>query len=253
MKVVTAEAPAEKFDTDLKLPQWQLEPDDEAMQANPDGYLYCRSGRQHHRARRATRARCTDDGALDAASRACPVPESRAASGGGRFPEPGDRAAGRSASPRPRPFADTQAALISARVWRASTPLPKQADQEQRRTPACWAARLRAKPVSDRERAVELRYQAPSPSSASAPTSGRPALPHGHGLTRTASRERARSSRGTRRPERRSMKRGAGVSAMGSPPAHHAPAPAGAVRRWRASAPPATSSANRTIRPAHQP
>ena len=40
MKIATAKRPPEKFDTDLKLPQWQLEPDDEAMQANPDGYFY---------------------------------------------------------------------------------------------------------------------------------------------------------------------------------------------------------------------
>ncbi len=40
MKVATAKRPLEKFDTDLKLPSWQLEPDDEVMQANPDGYFY---------------------------------------------------------------------------------------------------------------------------------------------------------------------------------------------------------------------
>jgi penicillin-binding protein 1A len=40
MKVATAKRPPERFDTDLKLPQWQLEPDDEVMQANPDGYFY---------------------------------------------------------------------------------------------------------------------------------------------------------------------------------------------------------------------
>ncbi|WP_298190872.1 PBP1A family penicillin-binding protein [Novosphingobium sp.] len=40
MKIATAKRPPEKFDTDLKLPQWQLEPDDEVMQANPDGYFY---------------------------------------------------------------------------------------------------------------------------------------------------------------------------------------------------------------------
>lgn len=32
--------PVEKFDTDLKLPEWQLEPDDEALQGNPDDYYY---------------------------------------------------------------------------------------------------------------------------------------------------------------------------------------------------------------------
>ena len=40
MKVATAKRPVEKFDTELKLPQWQLEPDDEAMQGNPDDYFY---------------------------------------------------------------------------------------------------------------------------------------------------------------------------------------------------------------------
>ncbi|MCH7627890.1 MAG: PBP1A family penicillin-binding protein [Proteobacteria bacterium] len=40
MKVATAKRPVEKFETELKLPQWQLEPDDEAMQANPDDYFY---------------------------------------------------------------------------------------------------------------------------------------------------------------------------------------------------------------------
>nr|WP_326493108.1 PBP1A family penicillin-binding protein [Novosphingobium sp. SL115] len=40
MKVATAKRPVEKFDTELKLPQWQLEPDDEAMQGSPDDYFY---------------------------------------------------------------------------------------------------------------------------------------------------------------------------------------------------------------------
>ncbi|MEO0032330.1 MAG: hypothetical protein RIS94_2088 [Pseudomonadota bacterium] len=40
MKVATAKRPVEPFQTELKLPQWQLEPDDEAMQANPDDYFY---------------------------------------------------------------------------------------------------------------------------------------------------------------------------------------------------------------------
>ncbi|BEV02145.1 transglycosylase domain-containing protein [Novosphingobium olei] len=40
MKVATAKRPPEPFETQLKLPQWQLEPDDEAMQANPDDYFY---------------------------------------------------------------------------------------------------------------------------------------------------------------------------------------------------------------------
>ena len=40
MRVATAKRPPEKFQTDLKLPQYQLEPDDEALQNNPDAYFY---------------------------------------------------------------------------------------------------------------------------------------------------------------------------------------------------------------------
>jgi penicillin-binding protein 1A len=40
MRVATAKRPPEKFETDLKLPQYQIEPDDEAMQTNPDSYFY---------------------------------------------------------------------------------------------------------------------------------------------------------------------------------------------------------------------
>ncbi|NLR39640.1 PBP1A family penicillin-binding protein [Novosphingobium sp. ERW19] len=40
MKVATRKRPVEQFDTELKLPEWQLEPDDEAMQGNPDDYFY---------------------------------------------------------------------------------------------------------------------------------------------------------------------------------------------------------------------
>jgi len=40
MKIATARRPVEKFETELKLPQWQLEPDDETMQQNPDDYFY---------------------------------------------------------------------------------------------------------------------------------------------------------------------------------------------------------------------
>jgi len=32
--------PVKQFDTELKLPEWQLEPDDEAMAGNPDDYYY---------------------------------------------------------------------------------------------------------------------------------------------------------------------------------------------------------------------
>ncbi|WP_408588990.1 transglycosylase domain-containing protein [Novosphingobium sp.] len=40
MKAVTAKRPVEQFDTQLQLPQWQLEPDDEARQANPNDYFF---------------------------------------------------------------------------------------------------------------------------------------------------------------------------------------------------------------------
>ena len=38
MRVAVASRPVEKFDTELKLPSWQIEPDDEALQSNPDNY-----------------------------------------------------------------------------------------------------------------------------------------------------------------------------------------------------------------------
>ncbi len=40
MRYAVAKRPVEKFDTDLKLPDWQLEPDDEQLQGNPDDYYY---------------------------------------------------------------------------------------------------------------------------------------------------------------------------------------------------------------------
>lgn len=40
MKVAVAKRPVEQFDTELKLPEWQLEPDDEQMQGNPEDYYY---------------------------------------------------------------------------------------------------------------------------------------------------------------------------------------------------------------------
>jgi penicillin-binding protein 1A len=39
MKVAVAQRPVEQFDTQLTLPDWQLEPDDIANMANPDGYV----------------------------------------------------------------------------------------------------------------------------------------------------------------------------------------------------------------------
>ncbi|WP_067735053.1 transglycosylase domain-containing protein [Novosphingobium naphthalenivorans] len=40
MKVAVAKRPVEQFDTKLQLPEWQLEPDDEQLQGNPDDYYY---------------------------------------------------------------------------------------------------------------------------------------------------------------------------------------------------------------------
>ncbi|HEX8057915.1 MAG TPA: PBP1A family penicillin-binding protein [Novosphingobium sp.] len=40
MRYAVAKRPVEKFETDLKLPDWQLEPDDEQIQGNPDDYYY---------------------------------------------------------------------------------------------------------------------------------------------------------------------------------------------------------------------
>jgi penicillin-binding protein 1A len=41
MKIAVANRPVEKFDTEVTLPAWQLEPDDEAiLPGNPDDYYY---------------------------------------------------------------------------------------------------------------------------------------------------------------------------------------------------------------------
>ncbi|MCJ2183508.1 PBP1A family penicillin-binding protein [Novosphingobium sp. 1949] len=40
MTVAVQNRPVQKFDTELKLPEWQLEPDDEYMQGNPEDYSY---------------------------------------------------------------------------------------------------------------------------------------------------------------------------------------------------------------------
>lgn len=40
MRKAVADRPIEKFDTDLKLPEWQLEPDDEFLFGDPDDYYY---------------------------------------------------------------------------------------------------------------------------------------------------------------------------------------------------------------------
>jgi penicillin-binding protein 1A len=40
MRAAVAGRPVEKFDTELKLPDWQLEPDDEFLFGDPDDYYY---------------------------------------------------------------------------------------------------------------------------------------------------------------------------------------------------------------------
>ncbi len=40
MRQAVANRPVEKFDTELKLPDWQLEPDDELLTGNPEDYYY---------------------------------------------------------------------------------------------------------------------------------------------------------------------------------------------------------------------
>ena len=40
MRYAVAKRPVEQFDTELKLPDWQLEPDDEELMGNPDDYYY---------------------------------------------------------------------------------------------------------------------------------------------------------------------------------------------------------------------
>jgi penicillin-binding protein 1A len=40
MRVAVRNRPVEKFDTELKLPDWQLEPDAEVMMSNPDDYYF---------------------------------------------------------------------------------------------------------------------------------------------------------------------------------------------------------------------
>eukprot|EP01037_Dinobryon_pediforme_P001540 gene1540-1563_t len=44
MRIATAKRPPEKFETDLKLPTQQLEPDDESLQKSPDSYFFVDPG-----------------------------------------------------------------------------------------------------------------------------------------------------------------------------------------------------------------
>lgn len=100
MKIATARRPPEKFDTDLKLPQWQLEPDDEVMQANPDGYFYADPDGNIIEPGGQPRAPGADGGA-SAGEQGVPVPDGAPAAAGDDFL---NRATGRQADPaRPRP------------------------------------------------------------------------------------------------------------------------------------------------------
>jgi penicillin-binding protein 1A len=99
MKVATAKRPPEKFDTDLKLPQWQLEPDDEAMQANPDGYFYADPDGNIVEPGAPIRSQPGDAGPVS--EQGLPVPEGPPAAAGDDFL---NRATGQQADPpRPRP------------------------------------------------------------------------------------------------------------------------------------------------------
>jgi penicillin-binding protein 1A len=40
MRYAVKDRPVEEFDTDLKLPEWQLEPDDEYLLGDPDDYYF---------------------------------------------------------------------------------------------------------------------------------------------------------------------------------------------------------------------
>jgi penicillin-binding protein 1A len=40
MRYAVAKRPVEQFDTELKLPDWQLEPDDELLQGDPEDYYF---------------------------------------------------------------------------------------------------------------------------------------------------------------------------------------------------------------------
>ncbi len=107
MKIATAKRPPEKFDTDLKLPQWQLEPDDEVMQANPDGYFYAdpdgnivEPGTQNGGASGGANRVPAGEGALPGGEQGVPVPDGPPAAGDDFL----SRATGKQADPaRPRP------------------------------------------------------------------------------------------------------------------------------------------------------
>ena len=98
MKIATAKRPPEKFDTEVKLPQWQLEPDDEVMQANPDGYFYADPDGNIIEPGAQSKLPAAD-GALPGGEQGVPVPEGPPAAGDDFL----SRATGKQADPAPRP------------------------------------------------------------------------------------------------------------------------------------------------------
>jgi penicillin-binding protein 1A len=98
MKIATAKRPPEKFDTDLKMPQWQLEPDDEVMQANPDGYFYADPDGNIIEPGAQPKPPAAD-GALPGGEQGVPVPEGPPAAGDDFL----SRATGKQTDPAPRP------------------------------------------------------------------------------------------------------------------------------------------------------
>lgn len=102
MKIATAKRPPEKFDTDVKLPQWQLEPDDEVMQANPDGYFYADPDGNiiEPGAQTGAQGRMPGgDAALPGGEQGIAVPEGPPAAGDDFL----SRATGKQTDPAPRP------------------------------------------------------------------------------------------------------------------------------------------------------
>ncbi|MEI6640471.1 MAG: PBP1A family penicillin-binding protein [Novosphingobium sp.] len=100
MKIATAKRPPERFDTEVKLPQWQLEPDDESMQANPDGYFYADPDGNIIEPGAQGRTPSADS-VVPSGEQGVPVPEGAPAAAGDDFL---NRATGRqNEPPRPKP------------------------------------------------------------------------------------------------------------------------------------------------------
>ncbi|WP_225205214.1 transglycosylase domain-containing protein [Novosphingobium huizhouense] len=118
MKVATAKRPPEKFETELKLPQWQLEPDDEAMQANPDDYFYVDpDGNVVNQGGR----RAGDDGSAEQDPAPAPQDENDGAPPAAANEDFLDRATGRQDMARQRPAA---APAARPRPGATARPLP---------------------------------------------------------------------------------------------------------------------------------